>query len=64
VDAARETFDDRGFSDSGLADQNRVVLGPAREDLDDPPDLLVPPDDGIDLAAARSPSPPPPASIP
>ena len=29
-DAQRETFDDCGLADAGLADQHRVVLGPAR----------------------------------
>jgi hypothetical protein len=52
VNAAREPFDDRGLADSGFTDQNRVVLRAAGEDLDDPPDLLVAPDHGIDLSAA------------
>ena len=29
-DAQRQTFDDRGLADAGLADQHRIVLGPAR----------------------------------
>jgi hypothetical protein len=53
VDAPREPFDDRGLSDAGLADQNRVVLRAAREDLDDPANLLVTADDRVDLPAAR-----------
>ena len=52
-DAAREPFDDRGLADAGLADQHRVVLGAARQHLDDAPDLLVASDDGIELAVAR-----------
>src|SRR6185437_11529521 len=52
-DAAREALDDGCFSDAGLADQHRIVLRPAREDLDDAPNLLVAADDGIELALAR-----------
>ena len=33
-DALREALDDRRLADAGLADQHRVVLGLAREDLD------------------------------
>ena len=46
-------FDDRGLADAGLADQHRVVLRAARQHLDDAPDLLVAPDDRVDLALAR-----------
>ena len=49
-DSLRETLDDRGLADARLADQDRVVLGPAREDLDRPADLLVTPDDRVELA--------------
>ena len=52
-DAARQPFDDRGLADTGLADEHRVVLGAARQDLDDPPDLLVAADHRVDLALAR-----------
>ena len=52
VDAAGEALDDGGLADARLADQDRVVLGAAREDLDHAPDLLVAADDGIDLSAA------------
>ena len=38
-----------GLADAGLADEHRVVLGPAAEHLDDPADLAVPPDDRVDL---------------
>jgi hypothetical protein len=48
-----EALDDRGLADAGLADQHRVVLGLAREDLDRAPDLLVPADDRVELPAAR-----------
>ena len=36
----------------GLADQHRVVLGPAGQHLDHPPDLGVPADDRVELALA------------
>ena len=52
-DPLREALDDRGLADAGLADQDRVVLGPAREDLHDPPDLVVAADDRVELAGAR-----------
>ena len=53
-DALGEALDDRGLADARLADQHRVVLGPAREDLDDAPDLLVAADDRVELAARAS----------
>ena len=52
-DAAGQAFDDGGLADAGLADEDRVVLGAAREHLDDAADLLVAADDRIELALAR-----------
>ena len=52
-DAAGEAFDDRGLADAGLADEDRVVLGAARQHLDDAADLLVAADHRIELALAR-----------
>ena len=52
-DPARETFDDRGLADAGLADQHRIVFRPARKDLHHAPDFVVAPDDRIDLALPR-----------
>ena len=52
-DALGEALDDGGLADAGLADQDRVVLGAAREHLDDAADLLVAADDRIELALAR-----------
>ena len=52
-DAAGEAFDDGGFADAGLADEDGVVLGAAAEHLDDAANLFVAADDGIELAAAR-----------
>src|SRR3954447_2123764 len=48
-DPLGEALGDRGLADAGLADEDGVVLGPPAEDLDDPPDLLVPADDGVEL---------------
>ena len=53
-DAHRERADDGGLADAGLADEERVVLLAALEDLEEPPHLDVAPDDGIELAAARA----------
>ena len=52
-DALRQPFDDRGLADARLADEHRVVLGAAREHLDDPANLFVAADDRIELALAR-----------
>ena len=49
-DPLREPLGDRGLADTGLADQDGVVLRPAREHLDHAADLLVAPDDGVELA--------------
>src|SRR5690606_34018129 len=53
-DAQREAFGDRGLADAGLAYQHRIVLGPAREDLDRTADFLVAADDRVELAFARN----------
>ena len=53
-DRLRETLDDGGLADAGLADQDGVVLGAAREDLHDPLDLLLAPDHRVELVLARS----------
>ena len=42
VDALGQPFDDGGFAHAGFADEHRVVLGSARQNLNDAPDLLVP----------------------
>jgi hypothetical protein len=52
-DAQREAFGDRGLADARFADQHRVVLGAAGEDLDGAADFLVATDDRIELAVAR-----------
>ena len=52
-DPLGEALGDGRLADAGLADQDRVVLGAPREDLDDPPDLLVAADHRVELAGAR-----------
>ena len=49
-DALGEPLRDGRLADARLADERRVVLGPPRQDLDDPLDLLLAADDGVDLA--------------
>src|SRR4051812_8826993 len=49
-DALGEAFDHRGLAHARLADEHRVVLGAAREDLHDPLDLGLAADDGVELA--------------
>src|SRR5690606_27524178 len=49
-DPTGETLDDGGLADTRLADEDRVVLGPPRQDLDDTADLVVPADDRVELA--------------
>ena len=51
-DAHRERADDRGLADAGLADEQRVVLLPALEDLEEAPHLDVAPDDRVEPARA------------
>src|SRR5690606_5991211 len=51
-DRLGEALDDGGLADAGLTDQDRVVLGAAREDLHDPLGLLLTADDGVELAVA------------
>ena len=51
-DALGEALHDRGLADARLADEDRVVLRPARQHLDHPPDLLVAADDRVQLAGA------------
>ena len=46
-----EAFDDGGLADARLTDQDGVVLAAPREHLDAPADLLVAPDDRVDLSA-------------
>ncbi len=47
-DALRQAFDDRGFADPGLAQQDRVVFGAAGEHLDDAVELFVAADQRVE----------------
>ena len=49
-DAQREALHDRGLADAGLADQHRIVLGPARKHLHRAADFLVATDHRVELA--------------
>ena len=49
-DPRGETLDDGGLADARLAEQHRVVLGAAGEDLHDPLDLGLATDHGVELA--------------
>ena len=52
-DALRKSFDNGGLSDAGIADQNRIVLGPAAEDLNDAIDFRIAADQRIENAVHR-----------
>jgi hypothetical protein len=51
-DALGQAFDDGGLAHARLADQHRVVLGAALQDLDRPADLVVAADHRVELALA------------
>ena len=51
-DVLGQALDDGGLADAGLADEDGVVLRAAREHLHDPLDLLLAPDDRVELALA------------
>src|SRR5258705_9931753 len=52
-DALRQTFGHRGLADAGFADESRVVLALAQQDIDDPRDFGVAAAHGLEIAAAR-----------
>jgi len=52
-DALRQAFDYGGFTHAGFTNQRRVVFGAARQDLDDPLDFFLAPDDRVQLAFFR-----------
>ncbi len=52
-DAGGEALDDGGLADAGLADQDRVVLRAARQDLHHALDLGLAPDHRVELALGR-----------
>ena len=49
-DALGQTFHDGGLADARFADQGRVVLGAAGQDLDDAFDLHLAADDRVQFA--------------
>ena len=49
-----EAFDDGGLADAGFAEQHRIVLGAAAEDLDDALDFVLAADDRIDSPSCAS----------
>ena len=49
-DALGEAFGDGGLADAGFADQQRIVLAPPAEHLDDPFHFVVAPHQWVDLA--------------
>ena len=48
-DTLRQPLHDGGLAHAGLADEDGIVLGLARKDADDVPDLVVPPYDGVEF---------------
>ncbi len=52
-DRLGQALDDGGLADAGLADEHRVVLGAARQDLHDALGLAGAPDHGVELLVAR-----------
>ena len=53
VDAQRDAFDDGRLADARVADEERVVLAAAREDLDGALDLVLAADERIDVTLRR-----------
>ena len=49
-DALGKAFDDRGLADAGLAGQDRIVLPPAHQHVDDLADFVVAAEDRVHLA--------------
>ena len=52
-DELRESFHDRGLAHTGLSDQHRIVLLPARQHFHDPLNFLRASDRGIELSFRR-----------
>ena len=51
-DALGEAFRDRGLADAGLAGEDRIVLAPPHQHVDDLPDLVVAAEDRVHRAGA------------
>src|SRR5690606_29083611 len=52
-DSDRQTFRNGGLPHAGFADEDRIVLRAAGKNLEDAADLVVAPDDRVDLALTR-----------
>ena len=52
-DPHRQAFGDRGLADAGFADEHRIVLLPAAQDLRHPFDFLLAADDRVELVLGR-----------
>ena len=52
-DALRQAFDDGCFTDTRLTDQDGIVLGSSRQNLNGTSDFVITADDRIELALAR-----------
>ena len=52
-DPHRQSFSDGCFANTGFADQDRIVLGAARQNLNHSADLFVAADDRVELALFR-----------
>ena len=53
-DALSEPLDDRGFAHARFAGQDRIVLPPAHQNVDDLPDFVLAAEDGVHLAGLGS----------
>ena len=53
-DALGESFHNRRLAHARFANQHRIILGAPRENLNHPPDLLIPPNHRIQLARRRA----------
>ncbi|MCY1406267.1 hypothetical protein D9M71_215280 [compost metagenome] len=52
-DTQGQAFDQRGLADTGVADQDGVVLAPPAEDVDDLADFVVAPEHRVDTPVPR-----------
>ena len=52
-DALREALDHRGLADAGLAGEDRIVLAPPHQDVDDLADFVVAAEDRVHFAGFR-----------
>ena len=50
VDRERQPLGERGLAHAGLADEHRIVLAPAQQNMNSPLDFVLAPDERIDLS--------------